>query len=594
MSTKTASASPTHTTPSAGSSLGGASWRGSSVQLKRVLSDKTLDVQMSMLTPRARSAPEGDDAGGHQTSATPPGEGEAVEAPVQRKQERTIHREPVQAKASADPVQRVETTPITGGNAPPGAEVNLTGQSMSAPSADNPNFEQDAINFERALGGAAMTRASSIATALCGKAMTYLRAKVQSTLTATEDLKTKLDELLVKVNQRDESFAGAVPGNGAVIRFIASDVAERARIVEEARTAGQSIAMFQTPPNVREQMTFLYNVGARVLGPDLIKDGAAKVSNLLGATATEKSALEAKQAEIRQLAAERSAAATDPTSREANPNAGLGDAIWGVPNRPPPGAGGDAPTGRSGTISGDTTAGGGTAPIPAAADTTRAVRGQGNARVNYADVNNATGASHTTASTRPADTLAPGAQISEREQAHMQIGPTDILKWSEGDKMWFINEKDTWVKAIRELGLPLGGGPSGTTTAIMNTNEILSGGSADNARLCAIGYLLPIHAHTLVEILAAASAFGSSFTAGRQMYTNISPFSEQQLRDLGRDNPQKRNDPRRPKLFPHEATPPPPAPAVASGGAGATAPSGGAPAAPAPASGATTPPASGR
>jgi hypothetical protein len=487
----------------------------------------------------------------------------------------------VQQKA----VQRVETTPVDASHVrgPADAQVNLTGQSMATQSTENPNFEADATRFEHLLGGAAMTRASGIAGQLTAKALGYLRQKVLRTVEGVAAQKAKLDELLISVGTARASFAGAVGTDPRTLEFIACAVEERKAIVEAAAAAGKAIVDHETPPNVREQMTFLYNVGTKIIAKDLLTDGAGAVSERLGSTAEEKARLEAKVTEIMQLARERAEHAT-PGTEEANPKPTSGDVAWGVPNRPPAGTGSAAgPLGTRGAITTDE----GTAASATGAGNHRAVLGQGNARVNRTAVNDAldpsrlaapdarsadavearqkTDAPQTT-STRKTTDLPPGAGTSGRENATMGISPGEVLKWSEGDKVWFINERDTWVQAIRELGLPLGGGPSGTTTALMNTNELIAGTSAENARLCAIGYLLPIHAHTLVEIMAAASAFGAPFTAGRQIYTQIQPFTPAELRALGRDNPQAASDPEgRAKLFPHEATPPPPA-AQTSGG----------------------------
>ena len=585
--------------------------RGTSapLQMKSALAGKALDVQTKMLTPGAvQRKGNGAPPQKHNGDAAAMPEEARAEKPVQK---RGVHRDAkdVQLKASDD-VQRtptaVDASHVRG---PADAQVNLTGTSMAAPSTDNPNFESDATSFEAALGGLAMTRGSAAASAMCSRALTYMKSKAAATATAVADTKQKLDELLTACGTASASFAGAVGTDPRTIEFIASSVRERVAVVAEAEAAGKAIVDYQTPPNVREQMTFLYNFGKEIIGKDLISDGAAAVSARLGATAEEKAKLEAKVAEITQLAAERAAGAA-AGSRDANPAASVGDAVWGVPGRGAPVAPGaegpSGPMGTAGAISGDN---GGAA--PAGADTDRAVRGQGEARVHRTAVNDAVDPSRTAApgsrdraptearqaadmpqtySSRTNADLAPGAATSGRENATMGIAPTDVLKWSEGDKMWFINEKDKWVQAVRSVGLPLGGGPSGTTTAIMNTNELISGGSAVDARLAAIGYLLPIHAHTLVEIMAAASAFGAPFTAGRQMYKSILPFSDGDLRNLGRTNPQAGSDPEgRTKLFPHEPTPPPPAPAAVSGGAtdsgtGAT-PAAAAPAAAPPAAG---------
>jgi hypothetical protein len=489
----------------------------------------------------------------------------------------------VQQKA----VQRVETTPVDASHVrgSADAQVNLTGQSMAAAYADNPDFEQDATNFEAMLGAAAMTRASAIATGLASKALGYLKQKVRSTVEGVSRQKEKLDELLTACGSAQTHIAGAVGLDPRTIEFIASAVRDRAAVVAEAEAAGKAIVDHQTPPNVREQMTFLYNAGTKIIARDLLTDGAAAVSARLGATAEEKAKLEAKVAEITQLAAERARDA-QPGTEEANPMPVSGDVSWGVPNRPASnGDGAGGAMGTQGTITTDS----GALASSSGAGNHRAVLGQGQARVNRTAVNDALtpsrleGAdarspeavrkrqatdSQQTKSTRTPNDLRRGTGTTGRENAHMGISPDDVLTWAEGDKSWFINEADTWVQAIRALGLPLAAGPSGTTTAIMNTNELIAGTTAENARLCAIGYLLPIHAHTLVEVMTAASAFGASFTAGRQMYTNIAPFTPRQLRSLGRLNPQAATDPEgRTTLFPHESNPPPPAVTPTTGGA---------------------------
>jgi hypothetical protein len=72
------------------------------------------------------------------------------------------------------------------------------------------------------------------------------------------------------------------------------------------------------------------------------------------------------------------------------------------------------------------------------------------------------------------------------------------------------------------------------------------GTDAYDARAACIGYLLPSHHHTLVEILAAAQPFGCTYTPGQKMYRNINPYSEPELRELGRPGPDGK------KLFPDE------------------------------------------
>jgi len=68
-------------------------------------------------------------------------------------------------------------------------------------------------------------------------------------------------------------------------------------------------------------------------------------------------------------------------------------------------------------------------------------------------------------------------------------------------------------------------------------------------RMACIGYLLPIHAHTLVEIMTAAAAHGAPFSPGPQMYRRIAPLGEEELRSsCGRPGGGK-------NLFPDEKSP---------------------------------------
>jgi len=134
-----------------------------------------------------------------------------------------------------------------------------------------------------------------------------------------------------------------------------------------------------------------------------------------------------------------------------------------------------------------------------------------------------------------------GADISSREEAlHKKDQPDwskdkDTVKWEEGTKVWIINERDKWVQLQRSLSLPLGAGPSGTTNMLMQAAQALKA-EPYSARLACIGYLLPAHHHTLVEIMGAAAPHGCDYTPGQQMYRNIKPLSDADLRACGKDN----------------------------------------------------------
>ncbi|MCO4748012.1 MAG: hypothetical protein KC912_24680 [Proteobacteria bacterium] len=136
-----------------------------------------------------------------------------------------------------------------------------------------------------------------------------------------------------------------------------------------------------------------------------------------------------------------------------------------------------------------------------------------------------------------------GVTLDPAEQALQQRGVeakgevwdpnTSTLCWEEGARTWAVNENNAWVAKMRELSMPLAAGPSGTTNMLMNAAQVLGGVSMDDARLAAIGYLVPANHHSLVEVMVAAQPFGPSYSEGQQMYTDISPYNEGQLRAFG-------------------------------------------------------------
>lgn len=134
-----------------------------------------------------------------------------------------------------------------------------------------------------------------------------------------------------------------------------------------------------------------------------------------------------------------------------------------------------------------------------------------------------------------------GAELSPREEAmQRKDDPTwditrDAVKWEEGVKVWMMNERDQWVQWQRQLSLPMGAGPSGTTNQLMQA-AIAFNVDRYSARSACIAYLLPAHHHTLVEILAAANALGCAYTPGKRMYRDIRPFTDEELRSCGREN----------------------------------------------------------
>lgn len=129
-------------------------------------------------------------------------------------------------------------------------------------------------------------------------------------------------------------------------------------------------------------------------------------------------------------------------------------------------------------------------------------------------------------------------EISDAERAHMELeaaATEQALTWTEGAKKILMNENDDWVQSNRQFSIPLKGGPSGHTYKFMQANQIMQGGaSPDEMRLACLGYLLPINAHSCVEVMEAAKTFGCSpFPINEKIYRYIAPLTDAQLRQCG-------------------------------------------------------------
>ena len=133
-----------------------------------------------------------------------------------------------------------------------------------------------------------------------------------------------------------------------------------------------------------------------------------------------------------------------------------------------------------------------------------------------------------------------GVTMTKRQRGHYKEKDqawdveNEPVKTAEGTKVWIMNERNKWVQWQRQLSLPIGAGPSGSTNQLMRAGEAL-GVNLLQVRTSCIAYILPEHHHTLVEILAAAAAFGCHYTAGQKMYRSIAPFTKGQLQACGKD-----------------------------------------------------------
>jgi len=112
-----------------------------------------------------------------------------------------------------------------------------------------------------------------------------------------------------------------------------------------------------------------------------------------------------------------------------------------------------------------------------------------------------------------------GEALSPEEIEFLNLGSKEALPWGEGAKVHLINEADDWIIKNRFLGMPLKGGASGHTRDLANAAKLLNVSQKDT-RAMAIGYLLPIGAHSLVEVAAAMKTVGGiGYIEGREIYT---------------------------------------------------------------------------
>jgi hypothetical protein len=282
------------------------------------------------------------------------------------------------------------------------------------------------------------------------------------------------------------------------------------------------------------------------MAPDLLKEGGAKVGELLGATDTEKAELVKRVAAAKEAGAARAAAGTSGPKDTLPGGTNVLDIVDAVPSAESR----NAEATRQGVAPGAPIIGGGGGASTAAARNPEAIRAQGNSRIDTKDVEAVTGVPRAPAAAgRAAGPISTGANTTESGQAADPLAvtsreaatqgitqPTDVLKWSEGERVWMANTSETWVQAIRELQLPFAAGPSGMTNSTLNAAQMLGfGGQLLEVRMACIGFLLNIHAHSLVEILTAGAGFGLPFTAGPEMYEGIPPLTKADLLPCTKD-----------------------------------------------------------
>lgn len=132
------------------------------------------------------------------------------------------------------------------------------------------------------------------------------------------------------------------------------------------------------------------------------------------------------------------------------------------------------------------------------------------------------------------------SKVSSRELAFMgQEGKAvedQVTDWAMGINAHTENKESEFSKDLTALKMPFGAGPSGTTSRICDTSRLLGIEPDTNTRLACIGYLLPIHAHSMWEIVDGAATQGVEGIDWRNLgvnaYEEIKPFTKAEVRSL--------------------------------------------------------------
>lgn len=123
-------------------------------------------------------------------------------------------------------------------------------------------------------------------------------------------------------------------------------------------------------------------------------------------------------------------------------------------------------------------------------------------------------------------------EAQKRDRSLLQEGYNRPLHFTEGGRYFLVNEQSRWAEQLRALSLPLKAGPSGHTAIFYQANRLLNAEvEPEIIRLMAIGHLLPIRAHSLIEILDTAMGYGCKLDLSKPLTQQLAPYTEQELRE---------------------------------------------------------------
>ncbi len=333
----------------------------------------------------------------------------------------------------------------------------------------NPQFEADAKKFEKKLGKLAEKHDKSLGAGkkMCKKAWDYLQA-YETLSTSFSDLDKSMLELLAECGtELKEKWAGRRGKVG--LHLIA---------IRDLFAGGGS-------NNIRDMFTHVNNFCENVLGSDMLNKSTKTAEALIKQAGLNKTAIRKRRADLnKSMGIKRDSTGTP-----------IGAQVKGSKINDDP--------------KGD-----------------QAIVNKGETRIEK-DMGNAW-------SRTKKDESSDQLSLTGFEQNRLNNNPlgSEFLPWVEGAEVWDINEENAWVKQARALSMPLAGGVSGTTNRMMQNSVLLkSGVPKSHVRLAAMGYLIPIKAHSFHEIMVSARANGVPYTDGE--YSPISPLSASELDKIG-------------------------------------------------------------
>ena len=381
-----------------------------------------------------------------------------------------------------------------------------------------PNLETKAMEFERVLGAHAAGHgwAMEAATAMSGKVIELMTKYIEALNPGLEDA-TRIesltnDRLGPLLGQSNLGYAGAVGTNGAVIREAAGKGSIREKLFMATNFAWGFGAEFINGADTAAAERFVASIqDEQTVLTQSITNVAARVQEVTDAGGTV--GWRERSLTVQRPAADTSSDTAGQSASRSRSRSDMGAQrdVRAELGRTPHGGGGTRTpmTGGTAGAQGRSSTANQSASTPLRG---RTEDGRGNA----------TGPGPTA---REARFQLEDSALSDSEAlARVQDAQ---LNWGEGIRRFILSEEHPWVRAMRANSIPTGAGPSGSTQGVMQARRLLQVSTPEMARAAAIGYILPINAHSLIEILIGAEAEDGPSPVPRHfgVYLHITPFN---------------------------------------------------------------------